>query len=763
MAENGKAPGVSSRVEEALKDLANGATLVKVKSGKRSFRRQFYVDFQNMSLKHKSHRKAGFCRRAAEYVDLYDVEEIRTGWNTDVFNQIEAEARKKGKTCALFPDDRCFSLVINATHLTLDLAAPSKEKRDLWVEGLKHLLAMCQKVHREEEYNRWLKEQFRRADKNNNGSLNFKECLTLLSQLNISMDKNHAKTLFDEANFRKLKHDNEDALDPEEFIRFFHSLQSRPDAETLFKEYNANNSTIMGPEELLNFLHKEQKMTKVTLEDCKNLIERYEPDKSKLEGYLSVKGFIQMLLSKDHAIFALEHNFVFQDMNQPLCNYYIASSHNTYLIQDQLLGDSSVEGYNRALEQGCRCVELDCWDGPDDEPVVYHGYTLTSRVLFRDILDAIKLTAFKASQFPVILSLENHCSVKQQIKMAEHLVNILGEYLHSDPVKPEETKLPSPTALARKILIKNKKLSNTSQTKPDDSDSEEDLPNAESDGKKLDREKPKTDGKLAVELSELVNYVKACSFKGFEEAKKKWKFYEMASFQETKAEIFAAENGKEYAEYNNHHIARIYPKGTRTDSSNYDPVQFWNVGCQIVALNYQTYDDAMFINQSFFAQNGGCGYVLKPDFLRKGIEYDPKDPPIEKYKETLIIKVISGQHIPKPDEEFQGEVIDPYVIVEVRGHALDETKCSTNYVENNGFNPRWNETFTIPLCLPQLAIILFTVKDESKYGKNLVLGRYAIPYTAMAEGYRHIHLLNDFRQPMIPATIFVHITKQKRK
>lgn len=35
-------------------------------------------------------------------------------------------------------------------------------------------------------------------------------------------------------------------------------------------------------------------------------------------------------------------------------------------------------------------------------------------------------------------------------------------------------------------------------------------------------------------------------------------------------------------------MSRIYPKGTRMDSSNYNPQPFWNVGCQMVALNYQT-------------------------------------------------------------------------------------------------------------------------------------------------------------------------------
>lgn len=41
---------------------------------------------------------------------------------------------------------------------------------------------------------------------------------------------------------------------------------------------------------------------------------------------------------------------------------------------------------------------VDTWDGPDDEPIIFHGYTLTSRILFRDVLDAIKQYAFRVSQ-----------------------------------------------------------------------------------------------------------------------------------------------------------------------------------------------------------------------------------------------------------------------------------------------------------------------------------------------------------------------------
>lgn len=40
--------------------------------------------------------------------------------------------------------------------------------------------------------------------------------------------------------------------------------------------------------------------------------------------------------------------------------------------------------------------------------------------------------------------------------------------------------------------------------------------------------------------------------------------------------------------YNKRQMSRIYPKGGRVDSSNYMPQIFWNAGCQMVSLNFQT-------------------------------------------------------------------------------------------------------------------------------------------------------------------------------
>ncbi len=85
--------------------------------------------------------------------------------------------------------------------------------------------------------------------------------------------------------------------------------------------------------------------------------------------------------------------------------------------------------YRQVLLSGCRCVELDFWNGPRDEPVIVHGYTLVPDIPARDVIEAIAESAFKTSDFPVILSFENHCSPKQQAKIAGYCREFFGGQL----------------------------------------------------------------------------------------------------------------------------------------------------------------------------------------------------------------------------------------------------------------------------------------------------------------------------------------------
>jgi len=100
---------------------------------------------------------------------------------------------------------------------------------------------------------------------------------------------------------------------------------------------------------------------------------------------LSLDGFKRYLMSDENAPEFLDRLDFYMEMDQPLAHYYINSSHNTYLSGRQIGGKSSVEMYRQTLLAGCRCVELDCWNGKgeDEEPIVTHGHAYCTEILFK--------------------------------------------------------------------------------------------------------------------------------------------------------------------------------------------------------------------------------------------------------------------------------------------------------------------------------------------------------------------------------------------
>lgn len=90
-----------------------------------------------------------------------------------------------------------------------------------------------------------------------------------------------------------------------------------------------------------------------------------------------------------------------------------------------------------------------------------HGYTFVPEISAREVLEAIAESAFKTSEFPVVLSFENHCNPRQQAKIANYCRDIFGDMLLDVPLESYKlepgTPLPPPYVLKRKIIIKNKK------------------------------------------------------------------------------------------------------------------------------------------------------------------------------------------------------------------------------------------------------------------------------------------------------------------
>ncbi|XP_075390109.1 1-phosphatidylinositol 4,5-bisphosphate phosphodiesterase epsilon-1 isoform X2 [Tenrec ecaudatus] len=201
-----------------------------------------------------------------------------------------------------------------------------------------------------------------------------------------------------------------------------------------------------------------------TYDEILSIIQKFEPSVNMChQGLMSFDGFARFLMDKEN--FASKNDESQEnrkDLQLPLSFYYIESSHNTYLTGHQLKGESSVELYSQVLLQGCRSVELDCWDGDDGMPIIYHGHTLTTKIPFKEVVEAIDRSAFINSDLPIIISIENHCSLPQQRKMAEIFKTVFGDKLVSkflfESDFSAEPMLPSPDQLRRKVLLKNKKL-----------------------------------------------------------------------------------------------------------------------------------------------------------------------------------------------------------------------------------------------------------------------------------------------------------------
>nr|XP_027795727.1 1-phosphatidylinositol 4,5-bisphosphate phosphodiesterase epsilon-1 isoform X2 [Marmota flaviventris] len=201
-----------------------------------------------------------------------------------------------------------------------------------------------------------------------------------------------------------------------------------------------------------------------TYDEILSIIQKFEPSINMChQGLMSFEGFARFLMDKDN--FASKNDESQENLKElqlPLSYYYIESSHNTYLTGHQLKGESSVELYSQVLLQGCRSIELDCWDGDDGMPIIYHGHTLTTKIPFKDVVEAIDRSAFINSDLPIIISIENHCSLPQQRKMAEIFKTVFGEKLVArflfETDFSDDPMLPSPDQLRRKVLLKNKKL-----------------------------------------------------------------------------------------------------------------------------------------------------------------------------------------------------------------------------------------------------------------------------------------------------------------
>ncbi|KAG7153698.1 1-phosphatidylinositol 45-bisphosphate phosphodiesterase-like, partial [Homarus americanus] len=590
-----------------------------------------------------------------------------------------------------------------------------------------------------------------------------------------------------------------DAFTFEKFYKLYHTICPRTDIDELYTSVTKGEHVSLA--QLVNFMNEKQRDPSLNeilypLYDekrCMQIIKAHEPNEENIENKrFSKDGLLAYLMSDENAPVFLDRLDIYQDMDQPLSHYYINSSHNTYLSGRQFGGKSTAE----------MCVELDCWDGKgeDEEPIITHGKAMCTDILFKEAIIAIRDCAFVTSDYPVILSFENHCCKKQQYKLAKYCDEYFGDLLSKEalpdsPLVPGHH-LPSPNQLKRKILIKNKRLKPEVEKQElelflkgqldlvDDDDAREDASQANPQPKEpksnscttittpvsqpsLEDDKPLTAEERAFlyyqytgatthvhpVLSSYVNYCQPVKFQGFDVAEEKNVHHNMSSFSETMGLGYLKTQAIEFVNYNKRQMSRIYPKGARVDSSNYMPQVFWNAGCQMVSLNFQTSDLPMQLNQGKFEYNGNCGYLLKPDFMRRTDKtFDPfAESPVDGVIAAQVsVSVIAGQFL-------SDKKVGTYVEVDMYGLPTDTIRKEfrTRMIPGNGLNPQYNEEPFLfrKVVLPDLAVLRFGVFDEN--GK--MLGQRILPLDGLQAGYRHISLRTEGNFPMSLPMLFCNI------
>lgn len=794
------------------------------------------------------------------YID--DITSIRTG--------AQAASYWSDLHSKYIDPDRCFTINYAPSESSRDtkslhLLAGSHADLRLWVDTLealgKHREELMTEMIGSERQSvlraHWDSETAKTQSKSDTSSqpgLDLTAISNLCRKLHI-----HCPRAVIEENFKALDVQKVGRLGFDQFRSFVHRLRERIDIRPIFQQWCAPGDEGISKDRFLEFLEKSQGVNlssdavRALWEHQFEVLTKSSPihtNETPTAPNLDFHAFTSFLQSRDCRIYPVaESTRTFLD--RPLNEYFISSSHNTYLTGRQVNGNSSVEAYVTALRRGCRSVEIDCWDGDNDNPRVTHGFTRTTSVHFVDVIRAIDRCAFDSSPYPVILSLEVHCNPLQQARMVQIMLEVFGkDKLLVHPLPEHMFDLPSPEELKYKILVKvkatdahphpvnpsdsssmarkrstsspyrrgipvnsassliqpasslpptiammsppesiysptDRSMTATSASSDDDSDN-----NSLSPGVSERQTVGMKTSKITHDLAALGTYLQGYSFRSIQDLRFNQYNHIFSVNENTAVELCRSPIGKAmFEDHNLRHMCRVYPRGMRLNSSNFDPNTFWRRGVQMVALNWQTYDTHMQMNQAMFAAGSDqSGYVLKPEYLRKrraitgGFEHRLKLP---RFHINFSVKIISAQQLPLLASMGKTPGIDPFIEVQMfsaedkakgiaQGTGGEQMTAPNGYhgigvpysrrtkvVRENGYNPQFNDLIELSLDTkyPELVFVRFIVYQAGKNSKQLAV--FTAKLDSIQTGYRHIPLYNSNGEELIFSTLFCQISKSR--
>jgi hypothetical protein len=355
--------------------------------------------------------------------------------------------------------------------------------------------------------------------------------------------------------------------------------------------------------------------------------------------------------------------------------------------------------------------------------------------------------------------------------MVDIMEEIWGEYLLPVP-ELDLDHLPSPDQLRNKILVKvkyvpsDKKHSETPGSKAavqcDDNNDEESLHEVvmESGEKTTKKVKPP---KITSRLSRLGIHTRGITFKSLEQPEACMPNH-IFSLSEKAALAIQRTMPKALFMHNKDFLMRTYPHGMRFDSSNFDPVIFWRAGVQVVALNWQSWDAGMIVNEGMFA--GSDGYILKPKGYRRE---DPQDSTptreasagseiVSRRLDRLAITIYAAQNLPLYQQGNDPASYAPYVKVQFHtepdalaamvgedtsGEQVKEIGYTGKTAKGKGTSPDFGgdtiEFLNIDGVVPELAFVSFVVMNDV-VGPDVMTAWACVRLDRLRLGYRFLRL-----------------------
>ncbi|KYK56089.1 1-phosphatidylinositol-4,5-bisphosphate phosphodiesterase gamma 2 [Drechmeria coniospora] len=478
------------------------------------------------------------------------------------------------------------------------------------------------------------------------------------------------------------------------------------------------------------------------------------------------------------------------DRSHPLPEYFISSSHNTYLMAHQLYGSSSATAYETAINTGSRCVEIDAWDNgaDEDEPKVTHGFTLVSHIPFRVVCETIRNVLDRELAVaeedgmppvsPILLSLENHCGEHGQRRLASIMREVFGERLLSESVREaghreqesagdhgEHVTLadlgPRVAVIVEYHIPGEADESDSSSS--DEAEAEADKGKDKDDDKEQAARKEYRDNKkekaavssvIVPELAELGVYaqsVKPSDNSWYDPgALVNGPHHHLINVSESGLSKHLPASASPIAKHNAHHLMRVYPKGTRIGSSNLKPVAFWGIGAQICALNWQSFGTSNQLNDALFC--GSEGFVLKPAALRAGGDGNLGTG----RKKRLRLHVAGATDIPL-HEDRGSDSIKPYLTCNLyspcamdgetnkrKTAAYKHHKLSMLHRGENppATDPIWDETLEWVYEDNELVFLRMLVKSDDAWARNPKFAVAAVRLSYVVPGWSFISMLD---------------------